>query len=278
MGLDPYLQMEGLAFRINPAVVSQDRRMDVDKTVYLLDNVFRYGTGKVTDEPVDEAAKGLQSNYTACYVEMALLLRKPLQEQKTHLDSLQQQIAAAGTAASTPLLEEKKAAFTAKQKEYNAKLDLVAAQLKKCIKLVPWDWRPRALLQEYLMGHGRVAEAETNAREAMKSDPRNPEYVRMLAQALELQGKSKEAVPVLKMLLGRDPDYYNGYESLAKMYVNLRQFDSALMAITAFQESHPGDRRAEELRKDILAISAKMQPKAALTPPGLAVPAPQPQK
>ncbi|HUI93437.1 MAG TPA: DUF2723 domain-containing protein [Chitinivibrionales bacterium] len=277
MGLDPYLQMEGLAFRITPAMIPQDRRMDVDKTVYLLDKVFRYGTGKITDEPVDEAAKGLQANYTACYVEMALMLRKPLQEQKARLDSLQTQIASAGS-GSAPLIEEKKAAFMALEKEYNAKLDMVTTELGKCISIVPWDWRPRALLQEYLVNHGRLAEAETCAREAMKSDPRNPEYVRMLAQALEMQGKSREAIPVLKMLLARDPDYYSGYESLAKMYVNLRQFDSALLAINAFQESHPGDRRADELRSQIAAIAAKERPQAALTPPGLAVPAPMPKK
>jgi hypothetical protein len=277
MGLDPYLQMEGLCYRINPNAIPQDKRMDIDKTVYLLDKVFRYGTGKITDDPVDEAARGLQANYTACYVEMALSLRKPLLDQKALLDSLRTQIAA-GAVAKAPSLDEKKAAFMTMQKEYDAKLDLVTGELKKCVTLVPWDWRPRALLQEFLLNHGRLAEAETCAREAMASDPRNPQYVRMLAQSLEMQGKSKEAIPVFKMLLSHDPDYYAGFESLAKMYANLRQFDSAVMVITAFQESHPGDRRAEELRKQLMAISAQQQPQAALTPPGVATPAPKTQK
>ena len=100
----------------------------------------------------------------------------------------------------------------------------------------------------------------------------------MLAQSLEMEGKSKEAIPVLKMLLVRDPDYYNGYESLTKMYVNLGQFDSALLAITAFQESHPGDRRAEQLRNQVAAIAAQQRPQAALTPPGFGVPPSKTQK
>jgi hypothetical protein len=126
MGLDPYLQMEGLCYRINPNVISQDKRMDIDKTVYLLDKVFRYGTGKITDDPVDEAARGLQANYIACYVEMALSLRKPLLEQKTLLDSLRTQIAAAaGTATSS--VDGKKAAFMAMQKEYDVNWTLSRA-------------------------------------------------------------------------------------------------------------------------------------------------------
>ena len=49
MGLDPYLQMQGLAYRIMPAVVPQDKKIDIDKTVYFLDKVYRFrglGDGK----------------------------------------------------------------------------------------------------------------------------------------------------------------------------------------------------------------------------------------
>jgi tetratricopeptide (TPR) repeat protein len=267
MGLDPYLQMEGLVYRINPTPVPQDKHMDIEKTAYLLDKTYRFGTGKVTDEPVDEAARGLEANYTACYVELALSLRKPLLDEKTELDSLQSQIAAA-SAKKAPAVDEKKAAFLAKQKDYQYKFDLVTAELQKCITHIPWDWRPRALLQEFYLNHGRYAEAEKAARDALATDPQNPEYMRMLSQALEMQGKSKDAIPALKDLIRRDPNYYVGFESLAKNYAAIRQFDSAIAVMTAFEESHPGDKRAEQFRQQLMAFAAQQQAQQPVAKPG----------
>ncbi len=271
MGLDPYLQMEGLVYRVDPTPVTPDKRMDIEKTAYMLDKVYRFGTGKVTDDPVDEAARGLEANYTACYVELALALRKPLLDEKTELDSLQSQIAAA-SAKKLPAVDEKKAAYMAKEKDYEYKLDLVTNELQKCITHIPWDWRPRALLQEFYLNHGRYAEAEKAARDAIASDPQNPEYMRMLSQALEMQGKGKDAIPALKELIRNDPNYYAGFENLAKNYATLREFDSAIAVITAFEESHPGDRRAEQFRQQLMAYAAQQQggqssPKPGLTPP-----------
>jgi|WetSurMetagenome_2_1015567.scaffolds.fasta_scaffold00149_27 tetratricopeptide (TPR) repeat protein len=277
MGLDPYLQMEGLVYRINPTPVPQDKRMNIEKTAYFLDHVYRFGTGKVTDEPVDEAARGLQANYTACYLELALMLRKPLLEQKAELDSLQSQIAAASV-KKLPDAEQKKAAFAALRKEYDGKLDLVIAELGKCIGYIPWDWRPRALLQEFLINHGRYVEAEKAAREALTVDPQNPEYMRMLSQALEMQGRSKDAIPALKELIRQDPNYYAGFESLAKNYLELREFDSALAVISSFAESHPGDRRAEQFKQQIMAFTAQQRPNQSAAAPGVATPPPQPKK
>ena len=271
MGLDPYLQMEGLVYRINPRAVEQDKRMDIDKTAYLLDKVYRFGTGKITDEPVDEAARGLEANYTACYVEMALSLRKPLLDEKAELDTLQNQIALASV-KKLPAVDEKKAAFQAKQKDYEDKLNLVTAELQKCITHIPWDWRPRALLQEFYLNHGKLAEAEKSARDAIASDPTNPEFMRMLSQALEMEGKGGEAIPALKDLIARDPNYYGGFESLARDYVALKHFDSAIAVITAFEESHPGDKRAEQFRQQLMALSAQQQMQSAAAKP--VVPAP----
>jgi thioredoxin-like negative regulator of GroEL len=272
MGLDPYLQMEGLVYRVNPTPVPLDKHMNIEKTAYLLDKVYRFGTGKITDDPVDEAARGLEANYTACYVEMALTLRKPLLDQKTELDSLQSQIVAA-SAKKAPAIDDKKAEFAAKQKDYDYKLNLVTTELQKCIEHIPWDWRPRALLQEFYLNHGRYPEAEKAARDAIASDPTNPEYMRMLSQALEMQGKSKDAIPALKQLIKNDPNYYAGFESLAKNFAAMRQFDSAIAVISTFVESHPGDRRAEQFRQQLMAYAAQQQAQQPVSPkPGLALP------
>ncbi len=258
MGLDRYLQMEGLVYRINRTPTPADQRINIEKTAYLLDHVYRFGTGKITDDPVDEAAKGLESNYTACFVELALSLRKPLMDQKAELDTLQKQIAEAA-AKKAPALDEKKAAFQVKQQAYNEKLDLAISELKKCVKIVSWDWRPRALLQEFYLNHGKLAEAEKSAREAVASDPKNPEFMRMLSEVLEMEGKSKDAIPALKDLIKRDPNYYNGFESLARNYLSQNQIDSAIAVIASFEDAHPGDRRASQFRQQLMAYAASQQ-------------------
>jgi len=266
MGLDKYLQMEGLAYRVNQKPTAADQRINIEKTAYLLDSVYKFGTGKITDDPVDEAAKGLESNYTACYVELALTLRKPLLDQKAELDTLQKQIIDAA-AKKAPALDEKKAAFQVKQQAYNEKLDLAISELKKCVKLVTWDWRPRALLQEFYLNHGKLAEAEKSAREAVAADPKNPEFMRMLSEVLEMEGKSKDAIPALKDLIKRDPNYYNGFESLARNYLSQNQLDSAIAVITSYEEAHPGDRRAQQFRQQIMAFAASRQTQQQIAPP-----------
>ena len=274
MGLDPYLQMQGLVFRVNQKPVAEDQRLDIAKTVYLLDKVFRFGTAKISDHPTDEAVKGLISNYTACYVQVALALRKPLMDAKAEIDTLQKQIATASvTGKNANAVDEKKAILVVKQKAYDDSLNLVVTELNKCIKIVPWDWRPRALLQEFLINHNRLAEAEKSARDAVASDPDNTEFARMYSQVLEMQGKSGESVSALKALIAKDPNYYAGIESLARNYLNMRQFDSAIAVITSYVESHPGDRRAMQFRQSLMAYAAEQQSQAIKAVPApMAVP------
>jgi hypothetical protein len=276
MGLDPYLQMQGLVYRVNQKPVPEAARMDIGKTVHLLDKVFRYGTAKISDHPTDEAVRGLISNYTACYVQVALALRKPLMDEKAELDSLQKQIASAsvsgGKNKNAAAIDEKKAMLIVKQKAYEDSLNLVITELNKCIAIVPWDWRPRALLQEFLVNHNRLAEAEKSSRDAVASDPSNTEFVRMYAQVLEAEGKTREAVHALKELIQRDPDYFAGIENLARSYLTLQQYDSAVAVVSAYVESHPGDRRAMQFRQQVIAFAGDQQAGARA-----AAPAPAPQ-
>ncbi|MDD5673036.1 MAG: DUF2723 domain-containing protein [Chitinivibrionales bacterium] len=268
MGLDPYLQMEGLVYRINPKVVPEDKRMDMDKTMYFLDKVYQYRSAKLTDDPADEAAHGLVTNYAAAYIQVAWSLRKPLLDEKNALDSIQKQIAAAKF-KNTPEATAQMQAFLERRKKYEERLNLVIGQLNKCLTLMPGDWRPRAMLQEFLINHNRRDEAEKAAREALNTDPTNPEYIRMYAQVLEMQGKSREVIPLLKALLRRDPDYFEGCEGLVKNYMGLKEYDSALAVISAFAASHPGDRRAEQIRQELAGLAMAQQHQSPVAPPML---------
>jgi tetratricopeptide (TPR) repeat protein len=243
MGLDPYLQMQGLAYRIMPVVVPQDQRVDIDRSVYLLDHVYRFrglGDGK---GDLDETAQKLLSNYASCYIQVALALRKPLMDMRDEIAAQEKQLS-----DTTKKVSPDQAALLAdKRREYEQKLDLVVAKMDQCVALMPGDWRPRMLRQEFLANHGRAAEAEKRAREALLIDPDNIEYVKMLAQSLDLEGKHQQANGMLKKIAERDPDPWNAYVTLARNYEEQQQYDSALMVIEEFAQSHPGDRRSAEL-------------------------------
>jgi hypothetical protein len=183
MGLDPYLQMQGLAYRVLPAPVAPDRRLDVDRTVFLLDKVYRFrGLGDGTAN-LDETAEKLLSNYAACYIQVALTLRKPIMDLRDRIQTLKKGDAESKTARPEQGL------LAAMQNEYDGKLGLVVGKMDQCVALMPWDWRPRMLRHEFLVNHGRFPDAEKRAREALSIDPKNGEYLKMLAQALELEGK-----------------------------------------------------------------------------------------
>jgi hypothetical protein len=252
MGLDPYLQMQGLAYRVQQSPVNPADRLDIGKTMYMLDSVYKFRTGKVTDSPTDEAARGLQANYTACFLEVALAYRKPLQDKKAEVDSLQKLIAAGGKAA-----EEKKALLPDLQKRYTDTLDLVINHLKKCVTLIPGDWRPRMLLGEFLMNNNRAAEAEKTAKEALVTNPTNSEFLKLLVQSLEVQGRVQEAVSVLKKVIANDPDYWDGYASLVQSYMQLHQLDSAIAVVDMYASSHPGDQRAQQMHQQLVAYGAQ---------------------
>jgi hypothetical protein len=236
MGLGPYLKMQGLVYRVMPQVVTEADRLDIPRTVHLLDNVYKFrglGDGK---SQLNDTSEKLLSNYAASYIQIALTMRKPLLDMKNEIAMLGGQTDTTGQLKT--LLETKK-------KAYDDTLSMVLNKLDQCVSMMPWDWRPRMLRHETLLGHGRAVEAEAKMREALTIEPENSEYLKMLAQALEENGKKTESTEVLKKLLNKgDSDPWFAYASLAKNYEELGKFDSAITVMNQFSVTHPGDRRA----------------------------------
>ena len=85
------------------------------------------------------------------------------------------------------------------------------------------------------MGAGRVLtnaglldEAETRLREAMRLNPFPPVYYfGILANALELQGRNEEALELLQIAVGRDPNYFSGHLRLASLLATLGRMGEA---------------------------------------------------
>jgi len=265
MGVDPYLQMQGLVYRIKPQIVPQDENMDIGRTVYLLDNVYRFrGLGK-GKKYLNETTEKLLSNYAASYIQIALKLRGPLQEMKEEIAKLERGPSELGNGSADSLEGAPQVNLQEKKKAYQDTLDLVLTKLDQCVGIMPWDWRPRVLRHEMLLTHGKHEEAEVKMREALKIEPNNAEYQKMLVQTLERSGKKQEANEILRNLTTNDSDPWSVYASLARNYEELGMYDSAQQVMMQFAESHPGDRRAATLIERYQAM--KSQPKQVQTAP-----------
>jgi len=240
MGLDPYLQMQGLVYRLMPEKVPEHDRMNVDKTLYMLDQVYSFrglGNGEAL---MTETSFKLMSNYAAGFIQVAITLRRPLLQLKDRVDELEQAVVDTAEGSSDSLRAE----LANVRAEYDETLETVVSKMDQCVALMPWDWRPRVLRQEFLVSHGRFEEAQQRAREALVIEPDNPEYLKMMAQALTQLGKEEEASEVWRDVLRLEADSWEAYVRLARSYEERGLYDSALALMRQFQEAHPGDRRS----------------------------------
>lgn len=260
MGLNPYLRMEGLVYRILPEKIPPRKRIDIERTLYMLDNVYRFrslGDGSAT---LNETTHKLLSNYAAGFIQVALSLRDPLNKMKSEIQMLE-----TGAVDSLDTADVDVADLLAdKRSAYQDTLNIVVEKLDQCVALMPWDWRPRTLRHQVLIEHGRGEVAERRARQALEIEPHNAEYKKMLVQALEEQGKRREANTVLKDVLTMDKDPWFAYLTLARNYQEMGELDSALGVMRQFQQSHPGDQRAaamiariEQAKRNAAAIDTQ---------------------
>lgn len=250
MGLGPYLKMQGLAYRLMRHTVAESDRLDMARTVHLLDNVYRYrGLGDGTARLNDTSEK-LLSNYAASYIQIALSMRRPLSMMKAEVDRLK--VIAATTPDSVPELAQK-------EKVYRDSLDLVLGKLEQCIGFMPADWRPRVLRHEVLMTHDMTVEAEKAMRASLEIDPDNQEYMKYYVQALEKNGKKKEATEVLRKLLDGEGDPWFVHLSLARNYQESGMLDSAIAVMSQFASTHPGDRRAAAYIQQLISLKKETE-------------------
>jgi tetratricopeptide (TPR) repeat protein len=254
MGLGPYLRMQGLVYRLTPKIIAEKDRLDMARTVHLLDNIYRFrGLGDGTARLNDTSEK-LLSNYAASYIQIALSMRQPLNVMKTEVEKLKATIA--DTSADSAAAAAARAVVNKKESAYKDTLNLVLEKLQECIGFMPDDWRPRILRHEVLMGNDMGEEAEKAMKEALAIEPGNKEYMKGYVQALEKNGKKKEATEMLKSMLKNDADPWYSHATLAKNFEDLGMFDSAIAVMEQFSLTHPGDRRAASFIQQLKAKKA----------------------
>ncbi len=244
MGLEPYLQMQGLVYRVLPGMVQREEQFDYDKTLFLIEKVYKFRTSGEGFAPMSETSEKLMSNYAACFIQLVITLRQPLAAMKGEIDALQASLTDSLARTDTTAYDEKKKEVETKKTGYNRMVDLSVNKLDQCIAIMPWDWRPRLLQQEVLLGSERFDQAMGKIDIALKIEPANQEYLKVKARLLELKGDKAQAIDILKGLAADESDPWQSYGMICKNYEDLGQYDSAIEVMKQFQLEHPGDRRA----------------------------------
>jgi adenylate cyclase len=133
----------------------------------------------------------------------------------------------------TPLAFAVSSQLLAQQGNYDAAF----VAIEQAMALAPNDPDNHVSKARILNATGRAAEAEQEARLAMRFDPRfAPATLRMLALALFCQGKYQEAVDTLKRVVERETDVHTDYAMLVASLGHLGRTDGLQAAIDRYNE------------------------------------------
>jgi hypothetical protein len=177
MGVGPYLQMEGLSYRLLPRQVGQDERVNLERISYLLDEVYKFRDLGKQRGNYDETQYGLLSNYAACFVNRAFAEKEMLEKLSNELKITE--LSAVAVSSDTA----RSVTAASLKQTFDKRFGTAIASIDRCISIMPWDWRPRMLKHEMLLGFGKIDEAIANANSALEYEPENQTFVRMAAQA-----------------------------------------------------------------------------------------------
>ncbi|MBN2036014.1 MAG: DUF2723 domain-containing protein [Chitinispirillaceae bacterium] len=177
MGLDPYLQMQGLAYRLFPEPLPDKDRIDTDRMATLIDNTYKFRVFPKRIIDKDEPYEGIAADYAVCFLWYGMTMNE-------RIDELDKAINDTASKDSTLAAE-----LRAQQKDY---YDKTLDKLDKCISLITWNMQPIMLRHRIIMKYGTPALAEEKLLPLYAADPSNTQLRDLLAQALEAQGKKEE--------------------------------------------------------------------------------------
>ncbi|MDG5814491.1 DUF2723 domain-containing protein [Chitinispirillales bacterium ANBcel5] len=226
MGLGPYLQNQGLVSRIMPETVSRDEQFDLERTLYLLDNVYQFRSLGEDAEILNTTSKRLLSNYASIYLQTTFHIRHKMND-------IQSQIRAKEAAADQVSSDSIELLRT----EYNQYLETAIRLMDECSEMMPWDWRPRGLRHEILMENDMEETALERMIEAIDYDPQNQHYQQMLRQAQSRVNLNEETTET------PEPDYESYIDSVT-------EFIDEVQPIEQTAEEISEEEKAEELIVD----------------------------
>ncbi len=250
MGLQPYLQMQGLVYRVMTDKVSGLNATDMDRSLFLLNKVYKFrglGDGSV---PISETSLKLVSNYAASFIQAVISTQQSLEGMKKEISTLETSLQGDSTISNK---EEKGIELAEKKRKYEEKVEIFKPimfnKLDQCIGLMPWNWRVRLLQQNILMEYGRTDLALEKIEQAQEIEPGKKEYLQQEARLHYMNNDKSKANELLMKLADSESDPWQAYAAICQNFEEEGLYDSAIMAIEKFQLMYPGDTRATNMLK-----------------------------
>jgi tetratricopeptide (TPR) repeat protein/uncharacterized membrane protein YeaQ/YmgE (transglycosylase-associated protein family) len=237
MGLDKQLSMEGLVFRIHPQEVKD--RVNVEKTLHLLNEVYRYDGLVIQNE--DGTA-----------------VRDTLVHKDDNASKLVQNYAAAHARVALNLFEEGKSKEALDQIE---RAELISPYFPGLVLV-------KGVILEQL---GRFDEALDHYQNMIRVYPRDWQLSFRTGETLMQQGRVEEAISFFEHSVQLAPaDQYYPYQGLASAYYQLDQYERAANVLERWLLLHPDDPNVKPIYDELvqsLQAGGTPRPDTASQPP-----------
>ena len=199
MGLDQYLKMEGMVWRLMPAPVAASDRVDVERIGMFLDKVYRIHPLPPHKIDKDEPYDGISNDYAISFLYFAMSLQDRMAAVDGEIKALEKKMAEPSSARKKEADRlNDSLALSQKLTAFSTDFDRVVKKLDRCVSLMSWNMQPIHYRHEFLLKFKEPKMAEERVRKLMLAYPANSQLLTLLAQALDAQGKRREARELLQ--------------------------------------------------------------------------------
>jgi hypothetical protein len=231
MGMDPYLSMEGMVYRVYKNPVPRELQYNEKRTEFLIDSVYHLRGFDTWRARNDETSRNMISNYSALFLQLAMNKANAAEQLKSEIT----QLSSANTDSNSTLIKTKTAELETAFGEAKKRFD-------QCIKLVPWDNRAYMLLARAYKSAGKDdSEVYKMLADAIKKDPENIELMKLQAQNFLEKRDNKGAVDVLKKLAAVDVEPQYAYYALGQIYQQEQNNDGLKWVVSRLKQIDPKD-------------------------------------
>jgi predicted Zn-dependent protease len=183
-----------------PAPVPANERVDADRISMLLDKVYRIHPLPPHLIDKDEPYEGIANDYALCFLYLSMQLQDRLTGLDNEIKELEKTAAVQAALARkrVPAPDTAAGGLSEKRAAFSAGFDRIVKNLDRCISLMSWNMQPVQFRHQFLLKYNQPKMAEVRARMLLAADPKNSQLRNLLAQALDAQGKRKEAQELLQ--------------------------------------------------------------------------------
>ncbi|HEX2957946.1 MAG TPA: DUF2723 domain-containing protein [Chitinispirillaceae bacterium] len=231
MGMDPYLSMEGMVYRVYKQPVSRELQYNEARTEYLIDSVYNMRGFDTWRARNDETSRNMISNYSALFLQLAMNKTGTVEQLKSEIAAL----TSANPDSNSALIKAKTAELETAFGEANKRFE-------QCIKLIPWDNRAYMLLSRAYKAAGKDdSVVYEKLAESIKNDPDNIDLMKLQAQNFLEKRNHKDAVSVLKKLAAIDVQPEYAYYALGQIYQQEQDKSGIEWVVSRLKQINPKD-------------------------------------